>query len=301
MSSEANIKRKPRFRYSHGVLFQFLKAAAIGALAGLGIVVVNEVFSKRNKIIVNKYHRRLPIKDLEGLGEEPELCEYFHMMNVKQFRSYNTKAYDTALEKAADLCFLGESIANGILDEFIPQIRAGKLNPFTQLTYDTEALNLWYEVHDNLQTLYNSVRDTESEKVETRDRQEEEYKRDVSKWEHDLVNWQSRKLQHERAKETENMFDFTESDDKVGIAVVNDPEPQKPVEPIYEKFRSDFAEEYATAIDNRTRQVFVYIRDTLDKFRKANTEAAHANSERRRKSAHFEGPMTLSDSETQIK
>jgi hypothetical protein len=273
-SSNENVKRPTRYRHPHGFLFTLLKSAGLGALAGLGIVCLNEVFSKHKKIVVNKFHGRLPIKNLEGLGEEPEVCEYFHLMNVKQFRSINPIAYDTALEKCSDLCFLGESIANGILDEFIPKIKAHQLDPFTDLHYDTDALNLWYSIHDQLQILYNSVRDTEFQKVHERDLQEEKYKHDFSQWENDCLNWKTRQLERERASmkhENENLFDFSVNSVAViapAVAAELDPELIKPVEPAREKFRSDFAEEYATAIDHRTRQIFVFIRDSLDKFRK---------------------------------
>jgi hypothetical protein len=268
-----NVKNAPRFRYPHTLIFQLLKAAGIGALAGLGLVVVNEVFSKRSKIIINKYHGRLPIRDLEGLGEEAELCGHFHMMNVKQFRAQNSTAYDVALTKCSDLCFLAESIANGTLDDFVPQIKAGKLDPFTDLSYDTEALNLWYEIHDNLQILYNSVRDSESKKVEARDKLEEQYKHDLAQYENDLVNWLSRKLQVEseslKTGESGDMFDFMKKSEPLSEKIVfTEPQPQKPKELVSEKLRSDFAEDCATAIDNRTRKVFIYIRDTLDRFRR---------------------------------
>lgn len=294
MSNEEKVDyQPPRHRHPHSLMFQFLKAAAVGALAGLGLVVVNEAFSKR-KIVVNKYMNQLPLQDLEGLAEEADICEYFHLMNVKQFRTYNKKAYDTALEKCSDLCFLAESIAKGLLEQMKPKIELGEVDFARELQFDTEALNLWYEVHDNLQALYNSVRDTEYDKVDARDREEENYKKAVAKWELDCVNWETRKMERQRNRlmgESDSFDPFgsitsSNNDNEKNNNNNNntnqdenedDPKPIKPIEPIYEKFRSDFVEEYATAIDHRTRQIFVYIRDSVDKFRKEYSKFSKVN------------------------
>ena len=283
MASSSSFAPRPRNDDGGGALmFQFLKAAAIGAIAGLGAYGVNQVFTNR-QIVTNKFVGQLPVSDLDGLAEESDLCEYFHMLNVKQLRKYNPRAYDMALVKCNDLCFLGESIANGLLNEESSKLSSSDGPAGTGAAaihdYETEALHLWYEIHDNLQALYNSVRNTEYEKVEQRDQQEVDYQLAVQKWETDLVQWQTRQMNRRKAQAAKEQESFDPFGDSEPVAnnsnngdgsdiPADDPKPEKPAPPANEKFRSDFVDEYATAIDLRTRQVFVYIRDTVEKFRK---------------------------------
>jgi len=260
-------------QYPHSFAFALVKAASAGALAGLGLLFVNEAVKKRGSVM-NKYIKQLPIQGLEGLGEEHKLCEYFHELNARGFRNANPQAYDAALFKTSELYFMAEQIADGLLDRQIERIENGEIDPFN-LTYYVEASDLWYDIHDELQTLYNAVRDAEFERIDKRDRDEAKYLEDVAVWQSQCVLWEERRLHAQKEKMRRDMQSSTNlgemsSSAPPPAAQASEPEPRKPVEPasIKVKYRSDFVDDYATAIDERNLSTLFYIRDTLSKFRK---------------------------------
>lgn len=262
--------------YSHTFPFSILKSMILGSFAGLGLMVINSCLQEKSAI-TNNYIGKLKIEingerfAVEGMDEERDLCQWFYYLQ-ENFSQYNPQAYSDALAKTSDLCFQSRRIECGTLNEFIPRIEKGELDPVYDINFDNIAHNLWYAVDKNLKLLIESVRDSEREEFEHREMIEKKYKSDYKKWEKDVELWKNEKLTYEMQKRTQDaqkLLGGSNSDEKSTSYKLR-PQPIPPTEPdiIKQKLKSDIVELYAVNIDKRNMDIMIYIKKSIEKFRK---------------------------------
>jgi hypothetical protein len=275
-------KRKQTDSYAHTFSFSIIKAMFLGSFAGLAALVVNSSMQEKSAV-TNNFVRKLKIEingevsGVEGMDEEINLSQWFLFLQ-ENYRKYNQQAYNTALEKTSDLCFTSRQIQCGALEEFIPRVKNGQIHPVIDIDIDDTAKSLWYKIHDNLEQLVESVRDSERKEFNEREKIEKQFKSEYTKWQHDMELWKNEKLNYEmqqRTQEANKLFfnkKSTSSSDEFLLPPLR-PQPSEPIEPEYikQKLKSDIAELYAVNIYQRNMEIMLYIKKSIEKFRKEHT------------------------------
>jgi hypothetical protein len=267
--------------YPHDLTFDMIKMVVLGAFAGGAWAIANRVFF-RNSGILNKYISKLP-GDVEGMEREVELCRTLHAINEK-YASYNATAFASAYKHCLDLCFLAEEICRGCLNKMIPHIESGEIDIEEDVRMDRAALQLFFGVHNNLKDLYHRVNQSELAQFQERERMRQKYLRDKEQYELDKNKHKKLVNQAKNDEDDEDPFGMVYDSNKDTHQVKSSVKalPPPPVPPqvppqLKWKLKSDEVRNLMVAVDNRTKQLYTYVKRSVVAFKK---EYAKTSSKR---------------------
>jgi hypothetical protein len=262
-------------KFGHAFPFKMAKYSIGGAVLGIVSAVLAEVLDKKGKII-NKWLYKLNQVGLEvpSLDNEPELCKMYFLIyqNYVKNDSELKEHFQQALDQSCELCFLADQVDKGALNELIPKIDSGDLDPKFDIKIDTEALNLFFDAIEALQKIHEHLQRQELGQVVARDSESSKYIEAKKRYEREKMSLEKRKIDAQMAMRRATTPEAREAVQKTIDELKATPDPIPPQEPSQTKkvLKCDMVDKYNNNIQHHLQRIYKYIKKTVERFRIAN-------------------------------